>query len=212
MKYKRNERELKDNNGKAKVVGITGGIASGKTVATDALRARGYYVVDADEVSRALTARGGDGERALVELFPDCAENGTLDRRRLRALISSDKSARDRLNAYTHPLILGKISELVKSANGPVVLSAPLLFETALGSLCDRTVCIICPREKRIERIVARDGVSEADARKILDAQISDSVRATLADYCIPSDRSADEFTEEVVELFDGLFGIDRRI
>lgn len=209
MKYKRNERELKDNSGTAKVVGITGGIASGKTVATDALRAHGYFVVDADEVSRELTARGGDCERALVGLFPDCTDNGVLDRRKLRALISRDVSARDRLNAYTHPLILSKITELVTRADRPVVLSAPLLFETALGRLCDCTVCIICPREKRIERIAARDGVSRADAEKMLDAQIDDSVRATLADYCIPSDRDIDDFTEEVVELFDRLFGSD---
>ena len=208
MKYKRNERELKDIKTAAKVVGITGGIGSGKTVATDALRAHGYFVVDADEVSRELTARGSDGERALCKLFPDCVSHDKkLDRRKLRALISRDKSAMEKLNGYTHPLILGRITELIKKANGPVVLSAPLLFETALGSLCDRTVCIMCPRTTRIARIASRDGVTKADAEKILDAQIPDYVRATLADYCIPSDRDIAEFTDEVVELFDRLFG-----
>lgn len=202
MKYDRNAHAVKLNRAKRpRVIGITGGIGSGKTVATDTLREHGYYVVDADEASRRMFARGTDGERALCGLFPQASRNGTLDRAALRRIIAADKNARDKLNAYTHPLILEETARLIGSSC-PVVLSAPLLFETGLSRLCDVIVCVYCPREERIKRLASRDGVTHDDAVRMIDAQISDTERATLADYVVPSDVPIDEFKAEIVELF----------
>ena len=205
MKHTRNARELQELRAKKpRIIGITGGIGSGKTVATDALSERGYYVVDADEVSRKMFARGTDGERALCELFPAAATDGALDRAVLRAIIASDIKERTKLNSYTHPLILEETARLI-GGKTPVVLSAPLLFETGLSRLCDVIVCVYCPKDIRIKRLAARDGVDYAAAKKIIEAQIPDTERATLADYVVPSDTDINSFKEEIIELFDNI-------
>lgn len=211
---KRNMRELEDLRERhnteyvlpVRVVGLTGGIASGKTVATDALRAAGFAVVDADEVSRELTAVGTPAEKELVRMFPSAVSDGALDRRKLRLLIASDRAARKRLNDYTHPLIIAEIKDRLVGER--LVLSAPLLFETALSALCDVTVCVVCPRRVRIRRLTARDCMTAADAERMIDAQIPDSVRAPLADFCVPSDTPESEFRAEIVALFKDIFGV----
>ncbi|MCH5350837.1 MAG: dephospho-CoA kinase [Clostridiales bacterium] len=204
--FTRNTRELNERCRPAKIAGLTGGIASGKTVAAEALKSAGFYVVDADEVSRALTARGTPAEKELMLLFPSTVKKGALDRKALRELISTDESARRKLNAYTHPLIIDEIKKNIASHGTPAIISAPLLFETALSSLCDRIVCVTAPREVRIKRIIERDGVSRSAAYAIISAQIPDCYRATLADYCVPSDADLKTFTAEIVDLFTRIF------
>lgn len=211
MKFTRNQREIAALNRDVRIIGLTGGIASGKTVASDALRRAGYVVIDADEVSRELTARGTPCEKRLVELFPAAkSSNGSLDRKALRRLISDDDGARKKLDAYTHPLITEHIKKLLSHTPPPVVLSAPLLFETALSSLCDVVVCIVCPKYIRIRRLVERDGLSAAEAERMINMQTPDAVRATLSEFCIPSNADKSDFEEETVELFDTLFKRDR--
>lgn len=197
-------KELKK---KSTVAGITGGIASGKTAATDALKKAGFTVIDADEISRELFGRGTDGERALSTLFP-CADNaGVLDRRALRRLISTDEGARKKLNSCTHPIITAEIKSRIKRSSGDIILSAPLLFESGLSSLCDTTVCVLAPKDIRIQRLMARDGVNKSDASYIIDAQIPDCVRASLADFCVTSNKPIDEYTAEIISLFERIFG-----
>ena len=203
MKFTRNARELNMRKTPAKVIGITGGIASGKTTATTALKQSGYFVIDADEVSRETFAQGTDGERSIMLAFPEANKNGKLNRALLRRIISADDDARVKLNALTHPVIIEKIKTQIADFPPPVILSAPLLFESGLSSLCDVTVCIYCPRKTRIKRLTARDNITEEDAERIIDAQIPDYIRCTLADYIVPND--GESFTEEVVELINEL-------
>ena len=204
MNFKRNERDLKQIRGKQiNVIGITGGIGSGKTVATDALRAAGFTVIDADEISRAMFARGTDGERAILQMFPQAENNGALDRAALRAAIAADARRRLRLNEYTHPLITREIRAQITACTPPVVLSAPLLFESALARLCDVTVCVYCPRNIRAERIAQRDGITIAAAQAMIDARIPDTERAALSDFIVPSDVPPHEFKAEIIELFN---------
>ena len=206
IEFKRNARELKERKGVVKTVGLTGGIASGKSVATKALRAAGFYIVDADEISRTLTAPGTPAEKELTHLFPNAVKGGTLDRRTLRKIISEDEDERAKLNAFTHPLIIDEIKKAIALHGTPVIIAAPLLFETALSSLCDATVCVTAPRAVRIERLIERDGVTRSAAEAIIDAQIPDFFRATLADYCVPSDTDVETFTAETVDLFTRIF------
>ncbi|MCH5163122.1 MAG: dephospho-CoA kinase [Clostridiales bacterium] len=206
MRFKRNERTISEFNRDVRVVGLTGGIASGKTVAAAALRNAGYVVIDADEISRALTAAGSDAEKSLAAMFGTVTAGGKLDRAALRKLIAQDGEARKKLDAFTHPLIIEKIKTAVAAATPPIIISAPLLFETALSSLCDAVVCIVCPRRIRIERIMSRDGLSHGDAERMVDMQLPDSVRATLSEFCVPSDVGISDFQAEIVELFDTLF------
>lgn len=211
MRFKRNERELSEIKHDMRVIGLTGGIATGKTVATVALRRAGYTVIDADEISRELFAPGSDWEKELAKIFNLTTANGSLDRKALRRLISEDADARRALDSFTHPLITERVRSAVAAATPPVVVSAPLLFETALSSLCDAVVCIVCPRRIRIERIMYRDGLSRVEAERMIDMQLPDNVRAALSEFCIPSDNDIDDFEAEVIELFGALFDNRRR-
>lgn len=204
--FTRNARELSERTKPAKIAGLTGGIASGKTVASEALRTAGFFVVDADEVSRRLTAPGTPAEKELMRTFPEAVSGGALDRRALREIISKNDGAREKLNAYTHPLIIAEIKRIIAEHGAPAVISAPLLFETALASLCDCIVCVTAPRSLKLERLCARDGITPAAAAEIIDAQIPDTYRATLADYCVPSDTGMETFTAEIVDLFTRIF------
>lgn len=201
MNFTRNQREFQNNKKPVRVIGLTGGIASGKTVATAALREVGYTVIDADEVSRTLFAAGTDGEKDIMRAFPQAVDGGKLNRAALRRIISSDKKARQKLNELTHPAIVAEVKKQISAAAPPVILSAPLLFESALCALCDVTVCIYCPHGVRVQRLTARDGMTEQDANAIIDAQIPDTERCTIADYIVPSDREQTEFVSEVKEL-----------
>ncbi len=196
---------MKTSNKKTpiRVIGLTGGIASGKTVATTALKQAGYVVIDADEVSRALFACGSDGENAIMLAFPQAAENGKLNRGALRTIIAKDSEARQRLNALTHPAIVSQIKNQIAAATPPIILSAPLLFEAGLSELCDVTVCIHCPRPVRLQRLTARDGITNEDAASIMDAQMPDDERQSSADYTVRSDRDQTEFVQEIIELIN---------
>lgn len=212
MEFKRNKDELQSiGNTAVKVIGLTGGIASGKTVAEAALKNAGYFVIDADEVSRKLFARGTYGEQTLCRLFPAAADNGRLDRATLRRIISLDKTERQKLNDCTHPLIIDEIKRIISATPPPVVLSAPLLFETSLAALCDVTVCVYCPTAERIKRLCSRDGITEAEAKAIINAQIPDAERCAIADCVVPSDRDRAEFEREIVELFGAILNPDLR-
>ena len=203
MKHTRNMRELLFQKKPVRVIGLTGGIASGKTTATTVLKHAGYTVIDADEVSRELFGLGTEGEKKIMLAFPEATENGRLNRAALRKIISADETARIKLNELTHPAITERIKKLIADFPPPVILSAPLLFESGLSSLCDVTVCVYCPRTLRIKRLTARDNITEDDAAKIIDAQIPDYMRCTIADYIVPND--GEGFTEEVVELIENI-------
>lgn len=194
-----------NKNRPARVIGLTGGIASGKSEATAALAGAGYCVIDADEISRECFAAGTDGEKSMMRAFPQATKNGKLERRLLRKIISEDDFERQRLNELTHPVIIAEIKRRIGHATPPVILSAPLLFETSLSSLCDVTVCVYCPKTVRIQRLMLRDGVTKEDAQSIVDAQLSDALRCTLADRVVSSDRSKPEFISEIIELVKSL-------
>ncbi len=202
----RNEREIKALREKypqgARIVGLTGGVSSGKTVATDALKAEGYNIVDADEISRRLVSRGSALEQTVKDNFPECTRDGELDRRALRALISESPAAKHKLNKLTHPEIIKATEAAVQAAPKPVVLCAPLLFECALARLCDCVVCVTCPQPERVRRLTLRDGVSCDDAIGLIRSQLDEPTRVSLSDFCVPSDIPQNEFIDEITVLF----------
>lgn len=202
LKYDRNKRDIVEHK-TMHVVGLTGGIASGKSQAQTALSDAGFNVIDADDISRRLFARGTNGEALLMREFEYAVSDGALNRKALRDAIAKDPRERAKLNALTHPAVIAEIKRQITSSF--CVVSAPLLFESALSALCDAVVCVVCPRDLRIARLTARDGINSDAAIRIIDAQIHDCVRATLSDYCVPSDRPLSEFCEEIVELFNVL-------
>lgn len=169
-------------------VALTGGIASGKSAAAEAFQELGARVVDADVVARDLVA---PGMPALVEIADTfgagiLATDGTLDRRRLRAIVFADVAARHRLEAILHPRIADEMRMRASATSGTyTLLVVPLLVETGRYEWVDRILVVDVPRALQVQRLVARDGLDREMAEAMLDAQASRAQRLVVADDVI---------------------------
>lgn len=185
-------------------VGLTGGIASGKTAVAAAFAALGVPVIDADQISRELVAPGEPLLGEIVAAFGAAilTPDGRLDRAALRSRIFADADARARLNALMHPAIRARLAERAASAAGPyVVLEIPLLVESGLAPRVDRVLVVDCAPALQRERLLARDGSSPAQADAILAAQASRTDRLAVADDVIRNEGSLAELGRTVASL-----------
>ncbi|CAG0948982.1 dephospho-CoA kinase [Burkholderiales bacterium] len=168
------------------VVGMTGGIGSGKSAVAAAFRALGVEVVDADEVAHEISAPGREGHRNAVAALGDriLAADGTLDRARLRERAFADASFRGRLEAALHPPIRDEIRRRVAAWRGDYgVLVVPLLFERgATASIADRVLVVDCPEDEQVRRVQERSGLSEREVRAIMATQLPRADRLARAD------------------------------
>lgn len=169
-------------------VGLTGGVASGKSLAARAFAQLGAPVIEADQVARAVVAPGTPALEQIRETFGAAflTEAGTLDRPRMRAHVFADPAARRTLEAITHPAIgaaLRKWRDVQTAAYG--VLDVPILVEAGFDALADRILVIDVPPELQLQRLMARDGVTEILARQMLAAQATREQRLARADDVI---------------------------
>ena len=176
------------------VVGLTGGIGSGKSTVADLFAARGVVVVDADAIARELTAAGGGAMAALAAAFGPgvLAADGSLDRTAMRRLVLADKSRRQRLEAILHPLIRRLSDERCRAAASPyVILAVPLLVESGdYRRRCDRILVVDCDEECQVARVMARSGIAEAEVRGFMAAQATRAQRLAAAnDIILNNDR-----------------------
>lgn len=182
-----------------KVFGLTGGIGSGKSAVAARFRARHLPVVDADVLAREAVAPGTEGLRAVIAEFGEeiLASDGQLDRKRLGATIFADASARARLNAIVHPqvraLALARFAELGARGEPLVCYEVPLLFEVGLQDSLRPVVVVHASEQTRVRRIVERDGLSEAEARARVAAQMPLSIKAERADHVIDNEGTLEE-------------------
>ncbi len=187
------------------VVGLTGGIGSGKSAAADCFAALGVGLVDTDAIAHELTAAGGAAMPALVAAFGAevAAADGALDRGRMRRLAFADPSARGRLEGILHPLIRKLSAERCRLAGSPyVILAVPLLVESgSYRERCDRIVVVDCPESLQISRVMARNGLSEAEVRAIMATQASRAERLAVADDVIANDGDLANLEMQVGEL-----------
>ncbi|PZP64678.1 MAG: dephospho-CoA kinase [Azospira oryzae] len=171
------------------VVGLTGGIGSGKSTVARRFEALGACIVDTDAIAHALTAAGGEAIAALREAFGDAylTAEGALDRPRMRARVFADPQAKQQLEAILHPRIRARAEEAMARSCGPyVVLVVPLLLETgAYAQRVDRILVVDCPEELQIRRTMLRSGLDEAAVKSILATQISRAARLARADDVI---------------------------
>jgi dephospho-CoA kinase len=187
-------------------VGLTGGIGSGKSEVARLLAARGALVVDSDALAREVVAPGTAGLAAVVEAFGpgylDAA--GALDRPALAALVFADPSARERLNAIVHPLV--GAAAAARTAGAPddavVVHDVPLLVETGMAPLFDVVVVVDTDPQTQLERLVARRGMTRADAEARIAAQATREERLAAADHVIANDGTLTELEEQVARLW----------
>ena len=168
------------------VVGLTGGIGSGKSAVATAFAARGAPVVDADAIAHELSAPGQPGHDAVVAAFGTSvlAPDGTLDRARLRERAFADDAFRARLEAALHPPIRKEIARRVAGWRAPYgILVVPLLLERGgLASLVHRVLVVDAPEDEQVRRVVLRSGLAPAEVRAIMAAQLERSARLARAD------------------------------
>ena len=163
------------------IIGLTGGIASGKTMVSRYLEDKGYTVIDADLLSRQAAAAGSPAMHEVTRVFgPDYLNaDGSLDRRRMADRVFTDPDARDRLNAIMHPAIYDLAAQRIGQI-GPdqiAFLVVPLLYEAGFDRLCDRVWTVICDPQVRLARLMDRDGLTLDQARARLASQMSDADR-----------------------------------
>jgi dephospho-CoA kinase len=186
-------------------VALTGGIGSGKSLAADFFTARGAVLVDTDRIAHALTASGGAALPELIAAFgSDCISNaGALDRAWMAAKVFEDKDARLRLEAILHPMIRTQAGRQVMEVSAPyVILAVPLLVEGgAYADLADRVLVIDCPESVQFDRVMRRQGMTEARARAIMAAQASRASRLAIADDVIVNDTSVSALESGVDRL-----------
>ena len=188
------------------IVGLTGGIASGKTNLSNALRSRGVRVIDADEISRQLTADGGQALPALREAFGDGVFDGaSLNRRRLGELVFSDEEKRAQLNALLHPLILREIKAQIDRVEGMAVVDAPLLFETGIDKWCDQVWCAYVPQKEQVKRLTERDHISRREALRRIRSQMPAREKTKKSHQVIRTTGAREESAQKVLDLWNQL-------
>ena len=190
------------------VVGITGGIGSGKSAVTDHLETLGITVIDADKVARAVVQPGTSGLDAIVEHFGTdiLLADGGLDRAALRKIVFDNPNERKVLEGLTHPRIRDEIARKLSEASSPyVVLSSPLLLESGQNTFANYIVVVDVPEEVQLKRTMARDDNSEALVNQIMAAQLDRQTRLARADTSITNDGTLEALYERVDVLHEDL-------
>ncbi|MFV2089033.1 MAG: dephospho-CoA kinase [Pseudomonadales bacterium] len=186
------------------IIGLTGGIGSGKSAVSERFAALGIEIVDADIASRVVVEAGRPALVAIESHFGSevIAEDGTLDRARLRKLVFEDESERRWLEQLTHPLINEYIAESLAAAESPyAILAHPLLVETGRTRICQRVLVVDVPESLQLERTMARDDNPESQVRAIMAAQASREERLAGADDVIVNDQDLTHLDREVAKF-----------
>ena len=186
-------------------VGLTGGIGCGKTTVADMFAALGAATIDTDQIAHALTAPHGAAMPALLAEFGDdfATPDGALDRAKMRALVFTDDTARARLEGILHPRIREATAAAAAIATGDYVMFVvPLLIESgSWRERVTRVLAIDCPIEVQVARVMARNGLPEAQVRAIMAAQVSREERRAAADDIILNDDGLDALRPQVEAL-----------
>lgn len=190
-------------------VGLTGGVASGKSTVSGFLRDLGAVVVDADALAREVVGPGTPGLEQVVAAFgPEVLDrDGALDRARLGAVVFADADRRTTLESIVHPLVRARAAELEAAAppGAVVVHDIPLLVETGQGSSFDAVLVVDVAEEVQVERAVRDRGWSEEEARSRIAAQASREQRLAAATYVIDNAGDAEDLRQRVAEVFEAL-------
>ncbi|KAJ2786569.1 Dephospho-CoA kinase [Coemansia interrupta] len=190
------------------IVGLTGGIATGKSTASRALQASGVPVIDADVVAHQVMQPGEASYKLVVKHFGTSilqSPNGPIDRAKLGAVIFNDSEKRELLNRCTHPFvrrrILWQLFCTYARGHAVCVLDVPLLYEAGMHRLCGRVVVVGCAREVQVERLMERNGLGREEAVARVDAQMPVEQKAKRADAVVMNEGSVEDMQEEVCRV-----------
>jgi len=186
---------------------LTGNIGSGKSTVAAMLREAGIPVLDADRISRQVTAPGGRAYDAVVQAFGReiVRDDGSIDRKRLGEIVFSDPRRRSQLEAITHPAILEAIKEALsgieRAGHRAAVVEATLIHESGRKGLFEAVIAVTCDRETAISRLASRGGISRGQAEARLRAQMDAVRKADASDYLIDNSGDIESTRRQVVHL-----------
>ena len=173
------------------VVGLTGGIGTGKSSALESFEHAGASTISLDQIAHEQAKPGREGYRAILRAFGKnvVGAEGLIDRRALGEKVFRSPAALKKLERATHPIILREMERLVNSMKGVVVVDVPLLFEKKLQKYFDATVLIACKPAAQLRRVTKRDGFTPVEARRRIKAQLPLARKRVLADHTIDNDK-----------------------
>jgi len=193
------------------VVGLTGGIGSGKSAATALFTKHNIDIIDADEVARDVVEVGSEGLQAITEHFGSdiIHADGSLNRALLREKVFSNSDEKVWLNNLLHPLIRKRMIALINESKGPYcILSVPLLVENNLTTMCNHVVVVDCPEAMQLSRAMQRDGSSEQTIKSIMASQASRETRLNAADDVLDNGNSLQHLAQQVDKLHNKLLSL----
>jgi len=200
------------------LLGVTGGIASGKTTAANFFGDLGAAIIDFDVIARQVVEPGTPAFREIVECFGEeiVDRDGHLDRKMLSGIVFQDEQKRKKLEGIIHPRIvdtfISQTNEIAKKVPDAIVQAViPLLFEVGLQHLVHKTLVVYIPREKQIERLIKRDKITRDQAANILKAQLPIDEKAGMADFVINNENSLDETRSQVEEVWKTLLTLQKQ-
>lgn len=199
------------------LLGVTGGIASGKTTVTDMLKELGAPLIDFDSIAREVVEPGKPAWKEIVDYFGKqiLQKDKSLDRKKLSEIVFRDMEKRKKLESFTHPRIqeefIKQLTQIVgRDSDAIVQVDVPLLIEGNLQYMFHKTLVVYIPEEKQIERLVQRDGISKEEATDRLKAQLPIDEKVGYADFVIHNDKSLEETRKQVEELWETLKKIQK--
>lgn len=190
------------------VVGLTGGIGSGKSAVTALFEKHDIDIIDADEVARDVVAIGSEGLAQISAYFGSdiLLESGALDRAALRERIFNNENEKAWLNGLLHPLIRARMLDLINESLSPYcILSVPLLVENKLTSMCQCVVVVDCPEQMQLQRATQRDGNNEQTIKNIMASQASREERLAAADYVLDNSTTIGNLASQINALHEKL-------
>ncbi|TZE82333.1 dephospho-CoA kinase [Calorimonas adulescens] len=193
-----------------KVIGLTGGIASGKSTVSNILREMGAYVIDADEISREIIKKGSEAWKEIIDYYGNdiLLPDGEIDRKKLGNIVFADKEKLDKLNAITHPRIIQRIKEIIdaekeKGKERAVILDAAILIEMGLQNMVDEVWVVSIDKDKQIKRLIERDKLSYEDAMNRIRMQMPLSEKVKYADYVIDNSKDIGYIRKQISKLWE---------
>lgn len=193
-----------------KIIGITGGISSGKSFVCSYLNKLGFTVLDCDKINRELSKINMPIYNRIKEEFgiEYLDSNLEIDKKKLGNLIFNDENAKLKLNSISHPLILEELNNQIKKSNSNIIfVEIPLLFEAKLEYLCDIIICVYLPKDIQISRLISRDNITSELAKKKLLAQMPLDMKKELSDYVIDSSNGFDDTICQINEIIKKIKG-----
>ena len=191
------------------VLGITGGIATGKTAVSNILQEMGFDIIDMDIISREVIELPEVIKMLTKEFGTDILTNGSIDRKKLRNAVFDSSEKVNKLNSIMHPAIIKiskeKIEHLKSMKKKLIVVVIPLLFEVNLEYLVDKILLVAASREKQTERIIKRDNTNKTDAENIINSQMPLDEKRKKSDFIIENNGSLSELREKVLEFLNNL-------